>query len=238
MVVADIAVVEDTKSERELLQGFVEQYCREKGLELQLELFEDGASFLERYPAALDVVLLDIEMPGLSGLDTARRLREFDKTVQILFISYLVQYAIEGYLVDAADFLPKPVAYPTFSSRMDRVMGKLRFYAPRFLMTSYAKEPISCQIQQISYIESLNKKTILHLADGREYFSSEPLYALEEKLRGEAFFRCHNAFLVNLGHVCTVGANDLTVPGHSIPVSKYRKKEFLQKLAACRGRML
>ena len=235
---AHIAIVEDTKSERERLQSFMEQYCREKGLELQLQLFEDGAAFLEQYPAALDVVLLDIEMPGLSGLDTARRMREFDKNVQLLFVTYLVQYAIEGYSVDAADFLPKPVSYPTFCSRMDRLMGKLRYFAPRFLMTSYAREPISCQIQQISYIESLNKKTILHMADGQEYFSSEPLYALEEKLRGEAFFRCHNAFLVNLGHVCTVGANELTVSGQTIPVSKYRKKEFLQKLAACRGRML
>ena len=233
-----IAVVDDNREERERLRTYAEDYCRVKGLDAELLLFEDGEDFLERYPNPLDLVFLDIEMPRLGGMDTARRLREFDKSVQILFVTYLIQYAIEGYSVDAADFIPKPVSYPSFCSRMDRVMDKIRFYLPRFLMTSYAKEPISCQIQEISFIESLNKKTIIHLAGGGERYSSEPLYALEEKLKGEPFFRCHNAYLVNLGHVRTVKANEASVPGQTIPISKYRKKEFLQKLAETRGRIL
>lgn len=233
-----IAVVEDTPQERERLKSYLEAYLREKELEADILLYGDGDTFLASYPGNLDIVFLDIDLPGLGGMDTARRLREFDKRVQILFVTYLVQYAIEGYAVDAADFLPKPLGYPVFRSSMERVMEKIRVYTPRFLATSYAKEPVNCQIQQISYIESLNKRTIIHMADGGALFSSEPLYALEEKLSGEPFFRCHNAYLVNLCHVRSVGANSLMALGQQIPISKYRKKDFLQRLAACRGRIL
>lgn len=233
-----IAIVEDTAAEQERLQRYMEEYCREKDLEADVLLFDDGSAFLEAYPENLDLALLDIEMPKLGGMDAARKIRAFDKRVQILFVTYLVQYAIEGYAVDAADFIAKPVAYPVFCASMDRVMEKIVFYTPRFLMTSYAKEPLSCQIQQISYIESLNKRTIIHMTDGREHYSSEPLYALEEKLGGESFFRCHNAYLVNLAHVRSIGAASLTTGTEQIPISKYRKKEFLQKLAACRGQIL
>lgn len=230
-----IAIVEDTKAEREFLETCTRNYLEASGQEAVIRTFESGSSFLENYPESLDLVLLDIEMPELSGMDTARRIRTFDRGVQILFVTYLVQYAIEGYSVDAADFIPKPVSYRSFSVRMDRVMEKIRILTPRYLMTSYARTPVSCQIQLISYIESLNKKTIIHLSDGGMYYSSEPLYALEEKLSGEAFFRCHNAFLVNLNQVRSVKAGLAIVSGREIPVSKYRKKDFLERLALCRG---
>ena len=233
-----IAIVEDMPEEREKLEQFSERYCQENGLEADIRLFGDGSAFLENCPENLDLVMLDIEMPRLGGMDTARKLRSFDRKVQILFVTCLVQYAIDGYSVDAADFIAKPVAYPVFCSSMDRVMEKIVFYTPRFLMTSYAREPLSCQIQQIGYIESLNKRTIIHMTDGGTHYSSEPLYALEEKLADEPFFRCHNAFLVNLAHVRSVGTGSLTVCGEEIPVSKYRKRDFMQKLAACRGRIL
>jgi len=234
----NIAIVDDNSDERMRLREYAETYCRESSLEAAFILFEDGASFLENYPEAVDIVLLDIEMPRLSGMDTARKLREFDKSVQLLFVTYLVQYAIEGYSVNAADFIPKPVSYPSFQSSMNRVMDKIRFFMPRFLMTSYDKTPILCRIQDISYIESLNKKTIIHLVDGSSNFSSEALYAIEDKLKDEAFFRCHNAFLVNLGHIHTVSGNEALVCGKTIPISKYRKKEFMQTLAKTRGKIL
>ena len=233
-----IAIVEDNKEEREHIYALTQEYLQEKKREAEILLFADGADFLDQYPSSLSVVFLDIDMPRLSGMDTARRLRSFDQTVQILFVTCLLSYAIEGYQVDAADFLLKPVSYPLFSTRLDRVMEKIAYLTPRFLMTSYAKEPLSFQVQEICYIESLNKKTIIHLCDEQEYYSSEPLYALEEKLSKESFFRCHNGFLVNLGKVLRVSAGEAMVPGASIPISKYRKKEFMQRLADLRGRIL
>ena len=117
-------------------------------------------------------------------------------------------------------------------------MAKLDYHQTRFLMTHQGKEVICCNIREIIYIEALNKKTLLHQTNGDIKYSSEPLYALEKKLKEEPFFRCHNAFLVNLDYVRAFNVNNIMVQQTLIPVSKYRKREFMTVLANYRGRML
>jgi DNA-binding LytR/AlgR family response regulator len=233
-----IAIVEDMEQERSRIKEYVENYFAGQDSTAELFLFADGCDLLEQYPPQLDLVLLDIEMERIDGLQTAHRIREFDEKVQILFVTAMVQYALEGYQVDAADFLVKPIRYPVFCSRMDRVVRKILAGRPRFLRIRQGREEISCPVQQITCIESSNKKTVIHRKDGDEIVSAEPLYTLEKRLEAEPFFRCHNAFLVNLDEVRTVSSSEVTVQGMRIPVSKYRKKEFMQALAAFRGRQL
>ncbi len=235
-----ISIVEDQTEERQRLQDYTEKYCAAHQLEVQLCVYPDGDSFLKHYTVDPhpDLIFMDIEMPGQSGMETARKLREIDRAVPLIFVTYMVQFALEGYSVDAADFIPKPVTYASFSTHLDRQLGKMRTAAPRFLQTSYAKQPLSLQVQHICFIESLRKKTIIHDIDGGTHYSSEPLYALEEKLSGEPFFRCHNAYLVNLAHVKRMDSTSVYMPADALPLSKYRKKEFMQTLAAYRGRML
>jgi DNA-binding LytR/AlgR family response regulator len=230
--------VEDRAEERDHLKNYVENYFSGKGYEIELFLFEDGKYLLEQYPAPLDLILLDIEMACVDGLRTAHGIRAFDEKVQILFVTHMIQYALEGYAVDAADFIVKPIRYPVFCSRMDRVMKKIQASRPRFLAVRQGREEIRCPIQQILCIESRNKKTMIHRKDGEPLLVAEPLYALEKKLEGEPFFRCHNAFLVNLDEIRTVSSAEVTVQEMQVPVSKYRKKEFMQCLANYRGRML
>lgn len=233
-----VAIVEDVAAERSRMKEYAENYFASKGIEAEFYFFEDGMYFLEQYPGRLDVVFLDIEMKYVDGLRTARKLREFDEQVQILFVTRMIQYALEGYSVDAADFLVKPIRYPVFCSRMDRVMRKIQTNTPRFLVTKQGKEEICCPIQGITYIEALNKRTIIHRKGQESLIPSETLTALEKKLEGEPFFRCHKAFLVNLNHIQNIAAAEVTVDGARIPVSKYRKKEFMRVLANYRGRML
>lgn len=121
---------------------------------------------------------------------------------------------------------------------MDRVLGKIERDTPRFLMTKHGREEICCPIWQVTYIEALRKQTILHRKEQESISSSETLAALEEKLDGEPFFRCHKSILVNLNHIQNIGTTDVIVDGQLLPVSKYRKKEFMQTLANYRGRML
>lgn len=232
-----IAIVEDQAAERSRLKEYAENYFAAKGMEAEYFLFEDGSYFLEQYPGRLDLVFLDIEMKCLDGVRTAHRLREFDGQVQILFVTRMIQYALEGYAVDAADFLVKPLRYPVFCSRMDRVVQKIQFVTPRFLMMKQGREEICCPIQQITYMESLSKKTILHRKGQPDMYPAETLAALESRLKEEPFFRCHKSFLVNLNHIQNVSAADVTVDGVQVPVSKHRRREFMQALANYRGKM-
>ncbi len=233
-----IAIVEDEAADQKKLQNFVQQYLSERGQTARIFLFSDGTEFLYDCPQLLDIVFLDIEMKQVDGIQAAYKVRETDRLVQLVFVTNMAHLALEGYAVDAADFIVKPISYDTFSAHMDRLMDKLDRRRTRFLMTRQGKETFCCSIGQITYIEALNKKTILHQAGQDIVYSSEPLYALEKKLKAEPFFRCHNAFLINLDYVRSFGADGVTVQDTLIPVSKYRKREFMTALANYRGRML
>ena len=233
-----IAIVEDVASEQKKLQHFVERYLNEHEQTAKIFLFSDGTEFLDDYPPELDIAFLDIELKYMDGIRAAYKVREFDRRVLLLFVTNMVQFALEGYAVDATDFIVKPITYPVFSTHMDRLMAKLDYHQTRFLMTHQGKEVICCNIREIIYIEALNKKTLLHQTNGDIKYSSEPLYALEKKLKEEPFFRCHNAFLVNLDYVRAFNVNNIMVQQTLIPASKYRKREFMTVLANYRGRML
>ena len=233
-----IVIVEDNETERTRMSEYVKKYASGRGLEIELRQFSDGKYLLDEYPAQTDLILLDIDMEFLSGIETARRVRSFDTNVQILFVTRMVQYALEGYEVDAADFIVKPLPYEQFAVKMDRVMKKIRLSRPRFMKVICGKEERLLRIQQILCIEALNKKTIIHLENGTDLETSQSLKVFEKALAEELFFRCHNAFLVNMTYVQSFSASDVHLPGHVVPVSKYRKREFLQALTGFRGQML
>lgn len=231
------AIAEDVAEERELLEQYILRYLSQQGLEARIYPFPSGEELLEDYPAGVDAVFLDIEMADINGMETARRLRRFDPDVPLLFVTNMVQFALEGYEVDAADFIVKPVEYGSFALRMDRLMRRLDREKERFLLIRQGNQTLRCDVREITYIESLNKKTILHRLTGEPITCSEPLYTLEKALES-GFFRCHNAFLVNLDHIEALSAGEVTLHGETVPISKYRKKDFLAALANHRGRLL
>lgn len=233
-----IAIVEDEAADQKKLQDMVKKYLTEKNLKAELFLFSDGTEFLDGYPQKLDIAFLDIELKQMDGIRAAHKVREFDDRVQLLFVTNMVQFALEGYAVDAADFIVKPISYRTFAPRMDKILKKLEHTRTRFLLVKQGKETVCYRIQDITYVESLNKKTIIHRKEEAPIYCTEPLYVLEKKLEPEPFFRCHNAFLVNLDYIQSLNADSVTVQENRIPVSKHRKKDFMNALANYRGRML
>ena len=98
-----IAIVDDEKLERERLQQYVQQFSEESGVEMETVTFASGDTFLEAYQKVYDIIIFDIDMPGTNGIDTARKLRQTDTDVTIIFVTNIAQYAINGYEVDAVD---------------------------------------------------------------------------------------------------------------------------------------
>lgn len=231
------AIAEDVPAEQARLGEYITRFFANRGEEVRLSLFASGEALLEAYPEGLDAVFLDIEMAGLNGMETARRLRRFDPEVPLLFVTNMVQFALEGYEVNAADFIVKPLDYTSLSMRLERLSHRLERNRARFLLVKQGTQSLRCNVREITYIEALNKKTILHRLDGAPLVCSEPLYTLEKSL-SQGFFRCHNAFLVNLDHIEALSAGEATLHGEQVPISKYRKKDFLAALANHRGRLL
>ena len=146
----NIAVVEDRDSDAKRLTEYIERFAKEEAQEFHIDRFASAADFLEGYRSVYAVVLMDIQMPKLNGMDGAMQLRRLDKTVSILFITNLVQYAQRGYEVDAVGFLVKPVQYYDFSLKFrkaldlyvmneDFLSGDLRFelFIKSFILRKY-----------------------------------------------------------------------------------------------------
>ena len=116
-----IAIVEDEAAVREQLAGYVQRYTRQYGTPFEVTEFADGMEILEDYRPQFDIIFLDVEMKHLDGMETARRIRERDGGVLIVFITNMAQYAIRGYAVGALDYVLKPVPYFAFSQQLQKV---------------------------------------------------------------------------------------------------------------------
>ena len=110
-----IAIVEDEQACADTLQKYLQQYGQEFSQELDVTQYENGAVFLWEFRSQFDIILLDISMPVMDEMETARQIRKIDSDVVLLFVTSLSQYAIRGYEVNAMDYILKPVSYFAFS---------------------------------------------------------------------------------------------------------------------------
>lgn len=230
-----IAVCEDEKDAAEVLRSYIDTLCTALGEEAEIFFFNSGEKLLENYPEKLDILLLDIKMGEMDGIETAKRIREQKKEVCIIFITSMAQYAIEGYRVRAFSFLTKPVQYEDFRIEVTAAIKKLKETRGKELLIREGQKVYRVKTASIYYIEVQNHKVIMHLKDRRLSFSGK-LSSLEEELKGWGFGRCHVAFLVSFKYVISVSAESLTLQnGEQIPVSRNRKKEFMKAMAEYLG---
>ena len=229
-----IAIVEDAAFDRQVLRDCLREYGQETGTELQITEFTGGTAFLEQYQEDLDLIFMDIMMDGLDGLTTARKLRRRDDKVMLVFVTSMLQYAVQGYSVDAMDFIVKPVTYTGLKLCMDRVVRRLNETIPVRLRFTNREGTHSVDAAEICYIESLEHKIVVHTVQG-EIQSDMSLAAAEKMVKALPFFRCHVSYLVNLRYVDRVSGNDVWVNGDRLAISRYRRKDFLEAWSAWLG---
>lgn len=237
VIMIKIAVVEDEKEERNRIQKFLQKFSCENSVEMEIEEFSDGIQLVQEYERNFDVLLLDIEMEKLNGIQTAKEIRKKDKDVMILFITNLFQYAIEGYEVEAIDFVIKPINYFSFSARMEKVLKKLEQKVRRLVPFQVRKEMVMLNAHDIILVETSNKKTLIK-TEGETVNCSEPMQEIQSKLEPFGFYRCHSGFLINMNYIKRLNSETVLVANFEVPVSKHRKKDFYQAVAAYQGMRL
>ena len=226
-----IAIVEDEERNRAMLLEHLRRYEQEHGVSFEVSTFADGRDILAKYRPIYDIVLLDIQMEHVDGMTTAKRIREVDQDVVLVFITNSPQYAIGGYQVAALSYLLKPVPYGALSEELDRCLAQVQKRERGFLMLAAGTEQHRVNIADIVYIESIKHRIVVHSTQ-REYSLVGSLTSMEDELADKDFFRSNNCYLVNLRHVTGVQQSSCAMQGgHDLTISRPRKKAFLAALS-------
>ena len=224
-----IAVVEDEEIYAQKLSMYIRQYSQERGGDFKVTRFRDGDEIAEEYPGGFDIILMDIQMEFMNGMEAARRIRDRDQNVIILFITNRTDYALQGYQVDALDYVVKPVTYFALSAKLERAIGRIPDRRTRSVVLQLPGGIRRLDTARILYVESDRHNLVYHLP-GEDLTVRGRMQDAEADLKGCGFFRIHKGYLVNLAHVSGLQDQECLLEGARLPVSRARKAEFLQLL--------
>ena len=229
-----IAIVEDDRNFIEELQTYLEQYAQEEKQEFEISVFYDGAEILENYEPNYDLILLDVEMPKVNGMDAAEKIREVDENVVLMFITNMAQYAIHGYAVGALDFVMKPITYYTFSMKVKRALKRVQKKEMPSILLTLSDGVKKLEVCQIYYVEVQNRMLHYHTKEG-EFVVRASLQSAETMLPSNVFAKCNHWYLVNLMHVTEVRKNVAVVGPYELEISRRNRAGFLKALTEYMG---
>ena len=228
-MVKHVALVEDSNEEVQRIRAYFRRYQEGKADSFEIAHFSNAEDFLEKYAGTYDFVLMDIMLPGMNGMEASARLRRVDALVPLVFVTNMAQFAVKGYEVDAFDFIVKPVRYPHFVMKLDRIMGKISRQKDKQIMLRFADNILCLPVSQITYIEVAAHNLRYHTLDATHTVYGS-LKKVEEELAGEPFARCNSCYLVNLAHVQGIDGFTAIVGGKALQISRAKRKAFLESL--------
>lgn len=213
------AICDDSATDTAFVQELLRGWAAERQIEVRIETFPSAESFLFRYAEdkAFDLLLLDIEMGAMDGVTMAKRVREENRAVQIIFITGYSDYIAEGYEVAALHYLMKPVERERFFPVLDRALEKLK-QDERCLNLELPGELVRVPLYEIRYLDVRQNYVTVHA--GREYTLKRPLRDLEKELDNR-FFRAGRALILNLSCIRRVTRTEVHLSdGTALPLPR------------------
>ena len=222
-----IAIVEDQDSDAQRLESALKTYSQEMSVPFSWDHWTSGEIFLQKYRHQYDIVFMDIRLAGIDGMETARRLRRMDSAVLLVFLTSLAQYAIAGYEVEAIDYIVKPLSYPALRLKMPRLLRRCSVDEQEIII-SCNDQSVKLSPRHLLYAEIYDHH-IQYMTQNGVMRGYGTLKELEASLPKE-FFRVNNQTIVNLRHVTRVDGDNVIVGSREFPLSRRRRKSFLDAL--------
>lgn len=225
-----IAIVDDEKKQREIIREYIERYGSENNLLFDCREFISGTSALDGYDPQIDMIILDVDMPEKSGIETAKEIREMGSDAVIIFVTNLAQYAINGYEVDAVDYIIKPVGYFDFSMKFAKAIRRIRRSDDKVLALECVDGIHSVKPSKIIYVEIMGHYLIYHGKD-REYKLRGSMTEHSSGLLAYGFVRIHKSYLINMKYLDNLKANEVVVRSRDnilLPVGRAYKEPLMK----------
>ena len=200
--VLHIAICDDEENEIEYLKHAVDDWAKKEDILTNIETYASAESFLFQYEECKNyqILLLDVEMSGMNGIDLAKKIRQNQDNVEIIFITGIWDYVQEGYEVRAYRYIIKPIDFNSFKTQLNLCIKEIENQKRPSIVVTYKGEVNKIDIGSIVYIETDNRNTLIHTKE-KSYRSNMGISKIEKHLEGSTFFRCHNSFLINLEYI-------------------------------------
>lgn len=222
-----IACLDDDKKELDVISEYLSRIKKENNVDFEIYTFDSPFDFLESQNY-FNIILLDIEMNGMNGMEVASKTREYNQDSIIIFITNSIDFAVQGYSVNALDYVLKPFNYTRFSILILKAlrMSKKQESFDIFVKSEGVIERINTA--NIIFIDVDDHLLVYHTTKG-EFTSWSSLSSLEQSLPKDTFIRINNNAIVNAKYIEKVERVNVYVTGYDEPIqiSKSRKKLFL-----------
>lgn len=227
-----IGICDDEQDARFALRCAVERFLEQADIPSVIYDFSSADGFLlwlSKHANELDLVFLDIEMPGTNGMDAAGKIREQDKKLSLVFVTGYADYVFDGYTVGALDYLIKPLN----TERLDRVLRRAYALIYQQQPETYTVQNVDglfrIPIPQILYFMSDRRQVILVTKERRLSFYAK-LDEVERQLDG-GFTRLHRRYLANVHAIVSLEADVVKIGDEHLPVSRSQKPVVLRAIA-------
>lgn len=228
----DIAICEDDIIQQERLEILLSEIGLQESINLRK--FDSGERLIKSYESGdrYGIILLDMQLDQLNGIQTAGIIREYDKNCLIIIITSVMEYAVEGYSIDAYDFLMKPVEKEKFARVINKAVKELQVRMNKTYLIQTRDITKVIKLSEIQFIESNRNRVIIH-TNKETYTSNESISSVVGKLGKDGFVRISRYYIANIYYVKEIGVKTLLlVSGEELKYSeKYRdniKKEYLK----------
>ena len=223
-----VAILEDDSMASKQLCRMLETYGQRHQCFLSVSCFDCADKFFQSLVhACFDIIFLDIDLPDMNGMNVARRIRQADKQVVLIFTTNLSQYAIQGYEVDAMDYILKPISPQVIDLKMDRAVQFSRQSRETAVSINTRGGFVRVPSSSIQFLEIYGHRIIYH-TEKQDYESYGTMKQAIEQLPRRGFFRTTASFVVNFRHIQKVEGLTVFIGNRSIPISRLRKAEFME----------
>lgn len=222
----NVCIIDDDKEMTGQLYGLITEYFKERRIVFTADAYYNGDEFIEALcnTAVTDyhIYFLDIIMQGRNGIQVAREIRKRDRTAHIIFLTSSPEYALEGYEVQAYNYLLKPLQKDKLYNTLSGILGTENTPSAKQLQITNNGVVKNIPYQNIVYIEVRRNKVILFLNTGEEVETYSTITEMVSLLKGEELFtRTHRSFIINMHYIKEFASTSIRLrPDYYIPVSR------------------
>lgn len=214
-----IAICDDEQNQIEYITSIVASWSAHEGHGCEIRTFASAEAFLFEYEEdkAYDILLLDVEMKNMNGIELAKRIRKDNNRAEIIFITSHFEFVGEGYEVDALHYLIKPISAEKLTQVLTKAAEKI-LVEPPSVVISCEGETVKLYESDILYVESFLHYIVIHTKD-KEYKIKENISVFENKVSDD-FYRIHRSYLVSLKYITRISRTSVNIGSTELPLSR------------------